>query len=187
MVTGMGRNDTPGDDPLDELGRELRERMGSEMRMEAELSEQDAAVVELRRRTLSEVAGELASRGDTVSVFAGDRSVRGVITYARGDLATLETTHGDLDVHLTSGVAMRVDVRSTAGGTAPRSGSDTLRARLLEYELAGSQIEMWIPRHGLEIAGVLSVVGKDHATVIDQADQEWTVSLSDIAWVRRTR
>ena len=121
---------------LDDLGRELRERVGNEMRLEAEMLEQDAASVELRRRRLADIAIELLSRGDTVTVIAGQRSIRGRLSYARGEIATMETSTGPIDVHLSAGVVLRVDERSAEGGVTPRSGSDTLRARLLEQELA---------------------------------------------------
>ena len=47
-----------GDDSLDDLGREQRERMGNELRLEAEMVEKDAASVEQRRRTLADLAIE---------------------------------------------------------------------------------------------------------------------------------
>ena len=58
----MDGTETP-DESLDDLGRELRERVGNEMRQEAELLEQDAATVELRRRRIADVAIELAEQG----------------------------------------------------------------------------------------------------------------------------
>lgn len=185
MVARMADDGTSGDDYLNELGRELREAIGAEMRLEAETSERDAAAVEMRRRLLADVARELASRGDTVTLFAGARSVRGTVTYARGDIATLDTPGGQVDAHLAAGLVLRVDARSPSGGTASRSGSDTLRARLLEHELARNRLEFWSARHGLEISGDVIAVGKDHAIVRDRDDQEWTIPLMDVAWVRR--
>lgn len=184
MVGAMGTGTTPEGDNFEDLSRELRERVGPEVRADAEASEADAATVEMRRRQLHDVARELASRGDEITVFAGDRSARGTLTYARGDIAELATASGPIDVHLAAGVALRVDHRVVAGGTDPRSGSDTLRARLLEHELAGHRLEIWMPRHGLDISGRLVSVGKDHAVARDGDDREWTISLMDIAWVR---
>ena len=107
-----------GDGSLDDLGRELRERVGNEMRLEAEMLEQDAASVELRRREIGDVAMELMSRGDLVTVIAGGRQLRGRLEFARGEVASLSTMMGVFDVHLTPGVVLRVDERSTEGGTA---------------------------------------------------------------------
>ena len=179
----MDGAETP-EESLDDLGRELRERVGNEMRQEAELIEQDAATVELRRRRLTDVAIELVSRGDIVTVIAGDRSLRGPLTYARGDIASLDTAVGRVDIHLPAGVALRIDERSTAGGTTPRKGSDTLRARLLELELGGTDIEAWVPSHGIEVRGAIVAVGKDHVLIRDRDDSEWALLLYDIAWVR---
>lgn len=174
-----------GGDPLDELGRELRERVGHEMRQEAEMVEQFAAAVEDRRRTMADLATELLSRGDIVTVIAGERSLRGRLNYARGHIASLETAAGGVDVHLTAGVALRIDERSTSGGSGSRAGSDTLRARLLEHEMAGSDIEVWAPDHGIGVSGSIAAVGKDHVIVRERTDTEWVLQLAQIAWVRR--
>ncbi len=172
------------DDELDDLGRELRERMGEEMRLEAEMLERDSALVERRRRRLADLAIELVSRGDTVSAIAGDKTLRGRLIYARGEIASIVTGSGTADLHLAAGVVLRIDERRSEGGTAPRSGSDTLRARLLEYEMAEQRIEIWVPAHRVEVAGVIAAVGKDHLVVTDQNGTEWVTQLADIAWVK---
>ena len=172
-----------GTDPLDDLGRELRERMGEELRAEAELVERDAATVERRRRTMADVAGELVSRGDTVSVIAGDQVLRGTLIYARGELARIQTASGRADVNLASPLVLRVDARSHDGGTAARQGADTLRARLLEYDMEAVAIEVWAPAHGATVSGSILAVGRDHVLLADRDGAEWVLRLMDIAWV----
>jgi hypothetical protein len=171
-------------EPPDDLARELRERVGHEMRQEAEMLEQDAASVEMRRRHIADVAIEILSRGDIVTVIAGDRSIRGHLSYARGEIASVETAAGRVDIHLAAGVILRVDERSTEGGRTPRVGSDTLRARLLELELSGRGVELWVPAQGIEVTGPITAVGKDHVIVRDQDNAEWIVLLVDVAWIR---
>ena len=173
-----------GDDQLDDLGRELRERVEAEMRLEAEMLEHDSALVERRRRSLADLAIELVSRGDTVTAIAGDKALRGRLSYARGDIASMDTGSGTVDLHLAAGVVLRLDERRTEGGTAPRPGSDTLRARLLEYEMDGRSIEVWMPAHGVDVSGSIGAVGKDHLVVIDRDGAEWMAPLTTIAWVR---
>ncbi len=173
-----------GGDSLDDLGRELRERVGHEMRLEAEMVERDAASVEARRRTLSDVAVELLSRGDTVTVIAGERSIQGQLSYARGEIVSLDTTSGSIDAHLAAGVVLRIDERSPEGGRAPKAGSASLRARLLEHELSEAGIEAWVPAHALVVAGSIAAVGKDHVIIRNHDDTEWTLGLRDIAWIR---
>jgi RNase P/RNase MRP subunit p29 len=180
----MNGDHSRDDESLDDLGRELRERVGHDMRQEAEMVEQDAATFELRRRRLADVAIDLLSRGDTVTVIAGDRSIRGHLSHARGDIASVQTSAGRFDVHLAAGVVLRIDDRSTEGGVTPRSGSDTLRARLLEHELAGVEIEVWAPAHSIDVGGAIVAVGKDHLILRDHDDSEWALPLGDIAWVR---
>ena len=173
-------------EPPDDLARELRERVGHEMRQEAEMLEQDAASVEMRRRHIADVAIELLSRGDIVTVIAGDRSIRGHLSHARGEIASIETAVGRVDAHLAAGTILRVDERSTEGGRTPRVGSDTLRARLFELELSGRGVELWAPAQGIEVTGSIAAVGKDHVIVRDRDDAEWIVLFFDIAWVRAT-
>ena len=174
-----------GDESLDDLGRELRERVGHEVQREAEMIEHDAASLQLRRRRLEDVATELVSRGDTVTVIAGARSIRGTLVYARGEIASVAIADGPaFDVHLRAGVMLRVDERSPAGGRAARRGSNTLRARLLEHELSGTSVEVWVPAHGVEAMGSIQAVGKDHLILTDRDGAEWVVVLDDIAWVR---
>lgn len=176
-----------GGDSLDDLGRELRERVGAEMRLDAEMLERDGMSVELRRRSMGDVAVEMLSRGDTVTVIAGSKSIRGRLSFARGRLASLATAGGTVDVNLRSGVALRVDERATEGGVSPAPGSGTLRARLLEYDLANVDIGLWAPAHEVEVAGAITAVGKDHVIVVDDDNTEWAVMLKDIAWVRPLR
>lgn len=170
------------DGTFDDLGRELRERVGNDMRLEAELLEQDAAAVERHRRVIGDVAVELMSRGDLVTVIAGGRQIKGRIEFARGEVATLRTSHGLADVHLTPGVVLRVDERSTAGGKSPRSGSDTMRARMLEHELASDRVTVWAPALVTEVSGQIAAVGKDHIVVSDVDGVEWVFRLEDVAW-----
>ena len=171
-----------GDGTLDDLGRELRERVGNEMRLEAEMLEQDAASVELRRRTMGDVAVELMSRGDLVTVMAGEKQIKGRIEFARGEVASLRTSFGLVDIHLTPGVLLRVDERSSTGGAPPRSGSDTMRARMLEHELASDRMTLWAPALAIEVSGDIVAVGKDHVIVSDGDDAEWVLRLEDVAW-----
>ena len=173
-----------GDDQLDDLGRELRERVEAEMRLEAEMLEHDSALVEQRRRTTADLALELVSRGDTVTAIAGEKALRGRLVYARGTIASIDTGSGPADSHLAAGVVLRIDERHLAGGVSPRSGSDSLRARLLEYEMDGRPIEIWIPAHGIEVAGAIGAVGRDHLVLIDPDGSEWVAQLNDIAWVK---
>ncbi len=172
------------DGTLDDLGRELRRRVGNEMRLEAEMLEQDAASVELRRREIGDVAVELMSRGDLVTVIAGEKQIKGQIEFARGEVASLRTSNGLVDVHLTPGVVLRVDERSSAGGKPPRSGSETMRARMLEHELNSRRVTLWAPAHATEVSGHIAAVGKDHLIVLDADQAEWVFRLEDVAWAR---
>jgi len=154
------------------------------MREDAEMLEQDSLTVELRRRRIGDMAVELMSRGDMITVIAGSKSIRGLLTFARGRLAALTVAGDTVDVNLRSGVALHVDKRATAGGVSPRPGPRTLRARLLEYEVANVGVELWAPAHDVEVAGSIGAVGRDHLVVIDHENTEWVIMLNDIAWVR---
>jgi hypothetical protein len=171
------------DGSLDDLGRELRERVEHEIRHEAEMLERDSVSFELRRRRIGDLAIELLSRGDIVTIIAGSKSIKGRLSFARGRLASLETVAGRVDVNLRS-VALRVEERATEGGVGPRPGAGTLRACLLEYDMEGTSIEIWAPSHDLTAAGPIVAVGRDHVILAEAGDTELAVMLKDIAWVR---
>lgn len=175
---------SPDADPLAELDQELRERVGGEFRRTAEEDEYTARKAALRHRTLAQVAYELLSRGDTVRVSIATTSFRGVITHARGSLATLTVAEGS-EVHLNLGGPLTLDVveRSATGGrTREQFGPETFVARLRELELAEAPIEAVVGFGDVRPAGVIEAVSEDHLMLIGE-----TTSYVPLAWVGAVR
>src|SRR6266508_4353292 len=84
--------------------REAEVEFLSETRLDQEEAVRDAAALAMRTRALADVAFELMSRGDLVSVSVGDRSFTGRIIYSAGDLMTVKTAEPTVDFNLGAAV-----------------------------------------------------------------------------------
>ena len=126
------------DDPFDELARELRRGVGAEWRDEAEITELETRLGELRRRRLSDVAREAMHRGDEISITVGGRTLTGSPMFVGKDYLVVQTPSMTADVVLDRAlVSVR---RKPDGGHTTRGGSATFRARLAEYEHTGEPV-----------------------------------------------
>ncbi|NND01418.1 MAG: hypothetical protein HKN91_01395 [Acidimicrobiia bacterium] len=176
---------TTPSDPFEELDRELREAVAGEFRRTAEEDEYAARKSALRGRSLPQVAYEMLSRGDTVRVLIGATSMRGVISHARGTLATLTGGDGsEMHVNLAGPIVLEVVERSQSGGRARENyGPESFLARLRELELGESQIEV-LTGTDHRPAGRIEAVGADHIMLVGETDQ--FVPLVWIGAVRRS-
>jgi hypothetical protein len=175
-----------GNDPFEELGRELREKVGGEFRRSAEEDEFAARKAALRQRDLAQVAYELLARGDSVRVTIGSTQLRGVITHSRGNLATL-TTGDSLEMHLNLSGPLLLEVveRSTAGGSSREQyGPETFVARLRELELNQAPVAIYLGFTDFQPAGVIEAVAKDHIMLVGETTN--FIPLAHIGGVRRT-
>ncbi len=175
-----------GNDPIEELGRELREKVAGEFRRTAEEDEHAARKAALRKRDLAQVAYELLARGDTVRVTIGSTQMRGVVTHARGNLATL-TTGDAVEMHLNLDGPLLLDVveRSTAGGSSREQfGPGTFIARMRELELNRAPVEIYLGFTDTRPIGVIDAVAKDHLMLTGETTG--FVPLRHVGAVRRT-
>lgn len=157
-------------------------------RLEAEDAGRDAALLQMRRRELADVASELMVRGDTISVAAGDRSFTGTVIHAAGDLMTLETTDAFIDFNLDAGPVISLIERARAGGRSPRSGPESFAARLMELESGQNAVEVGlVGQVRPSLSGHVRVTARDHVVFVDRAQREWFVPLGRIAYVIRWR
>src|SRR5437879_8901058 len=98
----------------------------SELRLEAEEAEREAAVSAALRRDVADVARELMAHGDTVAIEVGQCSFVGPILAVGSDVVTLETgssTGSRVDVNLKFLQRMRVVNRARSGGRRGARGS----------------------------------------------------------------
>ncbi len=159
-------------DPFEELDRELREAVAGEFRRTAEGDEYAARKSALRSRNLPQVAYELLSRGDTVRVVIGAASLRGVISHARGTLATLTGPDGtNTHLNLAGPVILEVVERSQAGGrTREQFGPESFLARLRELEINEASVEV-LTASEHRPSGRIEAVGPDHLMLVGETDQ----------------
>lgn len=172
-------------DNLRDLARELRERVGGDFRAEAEEGERLAALAAARSRSLADVAIELRSRGDRVTISVVGRSFTGTIVYSGQDLCTLRGTGGLTDVRLTAAVQLQVVERATAGGRGHLAGPGTFRARLRELELDDVEVEVGGPGLPEPLRARIVTVGRDHLLVRGRDGTDRYLAESAVAYVRQ--
>lgn len=172
------------DDPLEPFAEELGRHVEREFRAEARELERQAARLESRRRDMTDLAAELAARGDIVTAVAGSHTATGPLAYARGTLAGIETPDGVVDINLIGPAVLRIDERRAHGGRSSAPGASSLRSRLLEFELEGKRLRIWAPRLLNEVDGTVSAVGQDHAVITDLDHVEWVLRFDEVAFVQ---
>jgi hypothetical protein len=194
---GEGRAFEPSDPELGSAAASIRE----EWRADEEEWSRAAAQQWAHGRSLLDVARELMHRGDTVAVVVGETSFTGEVVDVGDDCLRLRAGDDTVDVRLTvpvpgmgdrdvgagpAPVVLRVLRRARAGGRSGSDGASTLRARLLEYEADGAEIELGSALFHADLVGRLTV-GRDHVHVRDRDGGETYVPLPWISWVTRRR
>ena len=171
-------------DPIDELGRELREKVAGEFRRTAEEDEHAVRKSALRKRDLAQVAYELLSRGDVVRAKVGEFALRGVVTHARGSLATVTPDDGpELHVNLAGPVLLEVVERSNTGGRSRQPfGPESFIARLRELELTETPLAIYLGFTSVTPVGRIEAVAADHIMLV--GDSTHFVAVAAIAGVR---
>jgi hypothetical protein len=166
---------------LEEVAAAIR----SEIRLEAEEAEREAAVSAAMRRDVADVARELMAHGDTVALDVGQCSFVGPILAVGTDVVTVGTAASRVDVNLKFLQCMRVVKRARSGGRrGTHGGTASFRARLLELQLSGEAIEAGIAGTGEPVTGPVALVGSDHIALGEEAGPEWFVPFTSLAFVR---
>ncbi|MGH2720814.1 MAG: hypothetical protein ACRDJO_04320 [Actinomycetota bacterium] len=171
---------------LHDLGAALR----SEIRLEAEEAERDAARSAAMGRTLRDVAADLMAHGDTVVAHvSGQHTVEGAIVHVGADFLAIENRHFRTDIRLDALAHVGVAHRALAGGRGPsRREAPAWRARLLELELGGRRVRLGLRGLEEELVGTVALVGADHLALAGPArDPERFVPFASVAYVRTGR
>ena len=169
-------------DEFEDLGNELRRRMGAELRDEAEEIER---LIELQRRrqaTLAEVARTAMHGGDSVTLMIGKRRWAGSLTAVGDDYLALDSGESTVECPLASALISLDPARS--GGRSGRPESATWRARLAELATDGDAIRL-LMNDGEEIACSIEVVAVDHLEV--SSDRSSYVPLDLVVAIIRDR
>lgn len=169
---------------FEDLASELRQAVGREFRWEAEDVEQLTDQQRRRRRSLTDVAHEAMSRGDTVILGRGEIRHRGRLTAVNSDLAMVDTGMGIINAQL-SEVVFTVADRARRGGTVGDRGAQSFRGRLAELEHTGETVV--VEGADLELTGRIAVAAADHITLVDIEGREWFVPYQAIWFVIQPR
>lgn len=151
-------------DELRDLGRELRQGAGQELRAEAATEEELSEIQRRRRLDLAATMRMAMHSGDRVTAVAGGLTLSHPVVSVGSDYLTMTNGSGVFDVRL-DGAVLTVDPRP-AGGASGRPASSTFRARLAELEQEDGEVEA-ITRQGQRVAGRLDVTAVDHIVVAD--------------------
>jgi hypothetical protein len=147
---------------FEELGQELRRRMGSEVREEAEELERLSDLGRRRRQPLIEVIRSAMHRGAAVGVSLAGASFTGQVVSVGSDYVQLDCDGQTLEFPMDRGLISIEPSRS--GGMTGRPASATWRARLSELAAAQRPVRLLIS--GSEpCEGVIEVVAPDHVQV----------------------
>jgi hypothetical protein len=149
---------------FDDLARELRHRVGGDVRAEAAEDETLTELQRLRARDLSDVAREAMHRGDSVTIRVAGLSFTHPIASVGADYLVMTTPDSVVDVHLPRAV-LSVEPRPSGGRTG-RPAAWTFRARLAEHEQASTPVEIALDT-GDRIEGTIEVAATDHVVVSD--------------------
>lgn len=167
-------------EPIEELGRELRDRVGSEFREEAEAGEGMAAIAAARGRTFADVSSQLAQRGAMVRVEIADKRFYGPALAGGSDVIVVGIEGGPVIVNLAGADLVTLHGPGDEDGFA-RRGPGSLKAAL--YDLEGVEpVELGL-RNGTTLTGMIRVVAHDHVMFRD--DHERVIPLASIAWLIR--
>lgn len=151
-------------DELRDLGRELRQGAGRELRAEAATDEELTELQRRRRLDLAAAMRNAMHRGDRVTATVGGLTLSHPLISVGSDYLTMTDGSGVFDVRLDA-ATLTVDPRP-AGGASGRPASPTFRARLAELEQEAGEVEV-VTAQGERVAGRLDVTAADHIVVAD--------------------
>ena len=151
-------------DEFRDLGRELRQGAGRELRVEAATDEELSEIQRRRRLDLAAAMRMAMHRGDRVTAAVGGLTLSHPVLAVGSDYLTMTDGSAVIDVRL-DGAGLTVEPRPT-GGASGRPASPTFRARLAELEQEEGEVEA-MTRQGQRVAGRLDVTAVDHLVIAD--------------------
>ncbi len=169
------------DGPLDPTARRRLESMA---RFEMEGAEMEAAELAVRSQTLADVAWEAVQRGDRITVRTGKLEITGLAVYARGDLVSVESRFGLVEIRLSAVDSMSVAAAPAESGRSVPREAESFIARLGLLQLGQESVEVVMRSAGQRAEGVLRRVARDHL-VLDGPSGSLLVALDAVAWVIR--
>ena len=159
--------------------------MRAEWRAETEAATADAVEQQRRRRTLADWLTERAHAGDRIAVAVGAQRIAGLVEETGPDLIALRAVYGRVDVHLTPGSPLYIELvdHPDSGGrrtTSSKSFYDALLAR------DGTEVTLGTMHEPEGIEGTLTV-GADFVSVAAKLGAETVVPIRYLLWVTARR
>jgi len=155
---------TQDQQPDPNLASQLRETAGAEWTAEAAEDERLTELLRRRRLTLSDLAKEMANRGERISVEFGGHSFTGAIVGAGDDYVTIQGPGQIAEVGLAQA---RWSILNAEGPTVQSvNTAPSFRAALHEHAAAETNIRLTLDR-GDMVIGKVTVVATDHLEVSD--------------------
>lgn len=166
-----------------ELAAHLRDSAGRDWNEDAAEDERLTALHDRRRFGLSEMAKDMANRGERVTVEYGGHTFSGAVVAAGANYVTLEGSGLRADIRLDAGYwsVLVTDADSRPGVVS----IETLTARLAEYAESGLMVRLAIPDGNLVI-GKVTVVADDHIELADADGRKLYVPLKMILAITRS-
>jgi hypothetical protein len=172
------------DDDFEELGAELRRRVGEDFVREAAELEQLTALQRRRRESQAEAARRAMHRGDRVVIDCRLGHWTGVLTSVGEDYVSLATGEALVEAYL-PGVILEV-ATARSGGQSGVPASATWRARLAELEMNREEVTLLAPLLGFEGLGKIEVVASDHLEFVGQ-EQRRIIPLDLVTVIIKSR
>lgn len=157
-------------------------------RAEEEAAGADAVEQWRHGRTLSDRLVECMHRGDPVAVVVAGHRFSGEVVEVGGDLLSLLTVAGRVDVNLCDAVPVALEVveRVRTGGHSGAGSSGGFRARLLSRETEDVEVTVVTAFLPEPFDGKVDV-GADHVCVTGRGGAEVLLALSSVAFVAPRR
>lgn len=161
--------------------------MRAEWRAEQESATEDAAAQWRHSRTLVDWLTQRMHAGDRIAVSIGEQRFAGLVEEASDDLIGLRAVYGRIDIHLTAGLPLTIElVDHPSSGGERNERSRSFHEALVERD---GRTDMTVGIiHDLEGLDGTLFVGKDFVSVVARLGAEVVVPLAYVVWVapRRT-
>lgn len=170
--------------PIEGLDPNLERRLDAMAREQLAQAEEQAADLAARSRTLVDVAWAAVQAGKTVTIKSGPAEHAGLAIYARGDLLSVRSRFGIIEVNLTAIDALVVSPDSSGQGRAVPREAESFAARLALVALDREVVELTMRQSGRRIEGSVATVARDHV-VLQTGQGEMYIRLEAVAWMLR--
>ena len=136
------------------------------------------------QRTLVDIAWEAVQSGREAVIRIGRLEITGLAVYARGNLMSIESSFGMVEVQLGCIDSLQIASSPSAPGRSVPSEAESFVARLSMLQLANENVEVVCRGGQSRFEGSVRAVGRDHIW-LDTAQGGVFVVIDSVAFVIR--